>query len=103
MINSQVNTHVSKIIINRPYDVVWSKISNPLNYVELYPNWIKTIKKTGENNYHVEDQFCASYSITVVLNKEFGVIDLHIGRETSHQRLFELSTNSTATVHLAKQ
>jgi hypothetical protein len=82
---------------------VWAQISNPLNYADLYPGWIKTIKKTGENSYFVEDQFGSSYPVMTVLNKEFGVVDLHVGKEVSRLRLFELSAGSTAAVHLAKQ
>lgn len=103
MVFSQENTYVSKVVVDKPLAMVWAQLSEPSNYARLYPNWIRAIKKTGDNAYFVEDQFGKSYPITVVLSREFGVVDLHIGNEASRLRLFELGPNSTVVVHLAKK
>jgi hypothetical protein len=99
----QDTVYISKVIVNKPYDLVWSQLSNPTNYARLYPNWVKMIKNTGENQYLVDDQFGNSYPIETELNKDFGVIDLKIGPEASKTRLISLDSNSTAVIHLAKK
>jgi hypothetical protein len=103
MFFNQENTHVSKVVCNRPFNIVWDQISNPQNYPKLYPNWIKSIKKISENRYFVDDQFGQSYEMTLFLNKEFGVVDLQIGKEASRMRIMPLSDDSTVVVHLAKK
>ncbi|MEZ4742898.1 MAG: hypothetical protein R3B45_10705 [Bdellovibrionota bacterium] len=100
---NQKPIHISKVIINKPFNFVWEQFSKPENYSILYPNWVKTIKKVNESHYLVHDQFGGSYNIEIVLNREFGVVDLIIGQEVSRSRLMPLDENTTAMVHLAKK
>ena len=97
------NIFISEVMIGRPLGVVWTFLSEPGKYARLYPNWIKTIELVGGDTYKVEDRFGGSNSIAVIRNKEFGVIDLHIGNETSRLRLFAEGDNQTLAVHVARR
>lgn len=94
---------IHSLVICKSYDLVWQSLSDPLQYKELYPFWVKDISLQKFNAYQVEDQFGHSYSMTFVGNKDNGVIDLRIGNEISSLRIFQIGQNSTLLVHVAKR
>ena len=98
----QKDTHVTQVIIKKPYDEVWSHLSNPLEYNKLYPHWIKKTSLKTPTTFLVDDQFGKSYDVNVFLDKKNGVIDLAIGSELSRMRVFPLDTERTEVIHLAK-
>jgi len=100
-IKNRNDTYVSDVTINRPFDVAWVWLSEPSNYRRLYPNWIKEITPASGDAYKVNDRFGGSYIVTVIRSKEFGIVDLHIGTETSRLRLIPLSAEKTLAVHVA--
>ena len=97
------NTYTTKVVIDKPFDVVWSWVSDPLKYPKIYPNWVKTITKKSEQNYQVDDQFGGSYDIELIANKDYGIVDLQIGPEASFLRLYRLDEIRTVVIHLAKR
>lgn len=95
--------HITKSVIRKPYDIVWSQLSNPLNYPSLYPNWVKSVKIINENRFWIDDQFGSGYEIKITLNKEFSVIDIEIGTELSQLRILKGVDGSTIVLHLAQK
>lgn len=95
--------HVYSLIVHKNYESVWRSLSDPLQYKELYPHWIKDISYTSGCEYMVYDQFSNIYPMQLSVNQEYGVVNLHIGQETSQLRLFQLDSSSTLIVHVAKQ
>jgi len=96
-----VEGYVSSIVIEKPFDVVWSAISNPNSYARLYPNWVKSVNEKDKNTFHVSDQFGGTYDVKLVANQEFGIVDLIIGQETSRSRIYPIDDKRTAITHLA--
>lgn len=96
-------TYVSEVVINKPYDEVWTWISNPSTYDKVYPHWVKSAQKVDGTIYHISDQFGGSYNVKLISDKNLGVVDLKIGEETSQTRLFDLDGKRTAIIHLAKR
>ena len=94
---------MSEIIIAKPAGVVWERLSDPLNYPVIYPNWVKTAAYSHDNVFRIEDQFGGVYNIELLKNKEFGAIDLRIGDELSQTRVFPAGADRAVVVHLAKR
>lgn len=92
--------HLTRIIIERPYDVVWKIISNPLNYPQIYPFWLSEVKKVDPNSYEGKGPH-GEYKFTRKIEHEFGIVDLQLGEESSRTRLFPLDEGSTVVIHLA--
>lgn len=103
IIRNRKDTYVSEIIVNKPYDVVWGWVSDPLKYPTIYPNWLKTVSGMGGDSFHIEDQFGHSFDMKAVRSREHGTVDLTMGEESSRSRVYRLDENRTAIVHLAKR
>jgi len=101
--SSLKDTYVTEVVINRPYDDVWTWISDPTKYAKLYPNWVKHVEKKSETIFQIDDQFGHSNEASLKAIKESGTIDLQIGSELSRLRIYPLDENRTAIVHLAKR
>ncbi len=95
--------HVYSLVVHKNYERVWQSLSDPLQYKELYPHWIKDILHMSGSEYVVHDQFGNTYPMQLSVNQEYGVVNLHIGQETSQLRLFQLDLSSTLVVHVAKR
>ena len=97
------DTHISKVVINKPFEMVWPWVSNPLRYSQIYPHWIKNVTQKSEDVFSVQDQFGSAYDIKLIKNKEFGVVDLMIGSEKSSARLISIDEGRTIMIHIAKR
>lgn len=92
--------HFSKVIIKKPYDIVWKWISNPLTYPQIYPSWLSEVKEVDVDSYEGYGPN-GEFQFTRLINKEYGIVDLKIGEEQSRTRLFSLDKESTVVIHLA--
>ncbi len=97
------NLHITKEIINRDFETVWSYFSEPSYYANLFPNWIVSISKQEENTYlAIQKHVKESVKIIIEKNKSYGYIKLTIGdNETSQIRLVSLKENKTLAINIA--
>ncbi|HZH88664.1 MAG TPA: hypothetical protein VFD78_05750 [Chitinophagaceae bacterium] len=95
--------HINKKIIGESYDHVWGWFSDVNNYPQLYPAWIDQVKKVDEEKYIISDQYKHTYEAKAVLDKEKGIIDLHMEGEVSRTRLFSLSEGETLVIHIGER
>jgi hypothetical protein len=93
------DTHLTKVIIERPYNVVWKIISDPINYPQIYPFWLSKVKKVDSNSYEGKGPH-GKYKFTKIIEHDFGIVDLKLGEESSRTRLFSLDDESTVVIHL---
>lgn len=103
LLQNSKDTYVSSVTINKPYNDVWDWISNPLTYEKIYPHWVKSVQKVDDAIYHISDQFGHSYNAKLHTNKEYGIVDLMIGKENSRARLIDIDGKRTLVVHIAKR
>lgn len=95
------NTHVSAVIIERPFSIVWEWIANPSMYGLLYPHWVKQILPQESHVFLVNDQFGKSYNVVLSEEKTWGIVDLKMAEEGSRIRLYPLDEHRTLLVHVA--
>lgn len=107
LVRTSRDTYITKVVINKPYEYVWSKISDPLNYPSLYPGWIKKVELVSSDHYRIRfPHMDEAFSMKRLINKDAGLIDLHIflpGKEepeVSVGRIISIGQNRTAVVHL---
>jgi hypothetical protein len=96
-------TYITKVIIDRPYEIVWKWLADLNTYAKLYPKWIRTISPVAGDEFLVTSPHMAeSYRIKAHANEEWGVIDVHFSnrKEVSRTRILRLSENQTAVIHL---
>jgi hypothetical protein len=92
--------HVTKVVIKKPYEIVWKWLSDPLTYPNIYPFWLSEIKEVGDNLYGGTGPY-GEYKFTLEINQKLGSINLKIGNESSRTRLFQLDDENTVVIHLA--
>jgi|SRR3989338_1329827 len=94
--------HVTKVVINKPFNIVWEWVTNPLKFPEIYPNWVKEIKKTGENTYFVTTPSGWAHSMTTKFDIKTGTIDFDIDPgESSRSRIFAIGSGAVVHIHMA--
>ena len=93
------NIHFTNIVIKKLYASVWEWFSEPLNYSQLYPNWVAKVVKIDTNKYEITDKRNQKSLVVLETNKERGSIDLKIGDEISRTRLFVLNGH-TVVIHI---
>ncbi len=95
------NLHITKEVVNRDFDTVWDYFSEPSNYAKLFPNWIVSIEKKGDNYQAMQKHVKVPVKITIEKNKECGYIKLTIGEaETSQIRIVPLEEHKTLTLNI---
>ncbi len=103
-----VNTHISSLLINVPFDFLWQQLSNPLNFPQLYPHWTSQVESKGNGEFEGVAPEGDLLTITPYISKEQGVIDFKIvaptgNEELSRSRIFPLKTGGCMYIHLAVQ
>ncbi|MBW3578937.1 MAG: hypothetical protein KY462_14590 [Actinobacteria bacterium] len=98
--------HVSTVHYGIPFDLLWSHLSDPLQFPHLYPNWTTQVDRADEASFRGVGPGGDTFRIIQRLNRDHGVIDFEIiaeGGETevSRSRLFPLPGRSCLYVHVA--
>jgi hypothetical protein len=103
------DTHLSSVRFRLPFDVVWDKLTNPLEFPGLYPAWTARVEPAGSPGaYSGVGPAGDRFTIRPILSREHGVIDFEVlderGQvERSRSRLFPLGTDGCVLVHLAER
>lgn len=102
---SEGDTHVSTVFIRASVDAVWRRITDPLEFPELYPAWTSEVEEVGEGTYLGTGPRGDEFVIRPELNREFGVVDFEVETggavERSRSRLFDVGETACQLVHLA--
>ncbi|WP_227778726.1 hypothetical protein [Haladaptatus pallidirubidus] len=46
-----VESTVSSVLIAADYSTVWERITDPTNFLELYPHWTTSVEPEEEDHY----------------------------------------------------
>lgn len=95
--------HVYSISIHKNVKNVWDHLSDPLQYSELYPHWVKEMSLKDNNQFQVHDQFGHTYAMSIDKNIDEGIIKLRIGNELSTTYIVNLDQHNTLVTHVAKK
>jgi hypothetical protein len=100
------NTHISALMFDVPFNTLWERLSNPLNFPELYPSWTIRVERKNDREFNGIAPEGDSFTITPYVNREQGVIDFKIVDRAGHEewsrsRIFPLQLCSCMYVHLA--
>ncbi len=95
--------HISQIAMEKPFAVVWHWVSDPLNFSQLYPHWVDSVTKIGNDTYEiVAADKVARLGVRLTTNYELGTIDLDVTPgEVSRSRLIPLGPHKTLQIHVA--
>lgn len=93
------NIHFTNIVIQKPYEIVWDWLSNPIKYSKIYPNWVAKVNELEKDKYEITDKRNRKSLVIREINKDKGSIDLKIEDEISRTRLFPLN-NDTIVIHV---
>jgi len=97
------NIHFTNTIIQKPYKVVWSWLSDPTKYPKIYPNWVAKVNTLEKDKYEIIDKRNQKSIVIRDINEDQGNINLKIGNEISRTRLFPLDNNNTIVIHVGSR
>ena len=98
--------HVTTQAFAAPFEFVWPRLTNPLNFPRYYPHWITEIAPSDREEFLGKDEMGDEFSIRPVLNRDTGAIDFEVtvpgeAPELSRSRLFPLKQEGCVLLHLA--
>jgi hypothetical protein len=75
------DTYVSSVFIGRDFETVWQRLTDPLNFSDLYPNWITSVEQIGDDIYLATGTDGDSFTIVPHYDWQFGVVDFELVTE----------------------
>lgn len=98
-------THVSSVFVRADFETVWERITDPMNFPELYPAWTTDVERIGEGVYRGTEPAGDAFVIRPRLDPDYGIVDFDVEAngsvERSRPRLFDVDEGSCVLVHLA--
>ena len=70
--------HVTTQAISAPFEFVWSRLTDPLQFPKYYPNWVTEIVSSEREVFLGKNQGSEEFSIRPVLNRDTGTIDFEV-------------------------
>ena len=72
------DTHVSSVFVGAGFDAVWERITDPLQFPELYPTWTEAVEAIAPDTYRGRGPEGEEFDIRPTLDRELGVVDFEV-------------------------